>query len=159
MPAYQVSKAVLGSFNQANEDWFGNTAGTQCSVNCLYAHFWSNFRHVSNWKTADLDKILIEGDKLYKQLNTNCYLSVDEMPRFIETNGIITDINFLKFTNGEAKLIDGYPILRTPFSSSENLDFNALMIIKNFTIAIMSRTQGYFIFDSHSRNERGLLQL
>ena len=44
------------------------------------------------------------------------------------------------------------------FSSSENLDFNAIMIIKGFTIAIMSLPQGYFIFDSHSRNAHGLLE-
>eukprot|EP00111_Clytia_hemisphaerica_P000150 TCONS_00000347-protein len=75
MPAYQVSKAVLGSFNQANREIFGQTAGTQCSANCLYAIFWSYVRRTSIWKTNDLDKILIEGDKLYKQLNTNDYLS------------------------------------------------------------------------------------
>jgi len=103
---YQISKAVLGSFNQANEELFGQTAGTQCSVNCLYAIFWSNFRRVNLWKTTDLDKILIEGDKLYKQLDTNSHLSVDEMPRFIESNGVITNFNFLNFANGEANLID-----------------------------------------------------
>ena len=36
--------------------------------------------------------------------------------------------------------------------TSKHLDFNAIMIIKGFTIAITSRLQGYFIFDSHSRN-------
>ena len=157
LPTYKVSKVVLGSFNQADEELFGHTAGTQCSVNCLYAIFWSNFRQVNLWKTTDLDRILIEGDKLYKQLDINRHLSVDEMPHFIEIDGVITDFNFLNFTNGEAKLISDYPFLQIPLSRSENLDFNALMIINSFTIAIMSRPQGYFIFDSHSRNELGLL--
>ena len=157
LPTYQISKVVLGSFNQANEELFGQTAGTQCSVNCLYAIFWSNFRRVNVWKTIDLDKILIEGDKLYKQLDTNRHLSVDDMPRFIEINGVITDFNFLNFANGEATLVNDYPFLQIPLSESENLEFNALMIINGFTIAIMSRPQGYFIFDSHSRNELGLL--
>eukprot|EP00111_Clytia_hemisphaerica_P011226 TCONS_00032909-protein len=52
MTNYQVSKAVLGSFNQANIDLFGQTAGTQCSTNSLYAIFWSHFRRVSIWKTT-----------------------------------------------------------------------------------------------------------
>eukprot|EP00111_Clytia_hemisphaerica_P014097 TCONS_00041523-protein len=154
---YHISKAILGSFNQANEELFGETAGTQCSVNCLYAIFWSNFRRVNLWKTTDLDRILIEGDKLYKQLDTNSHLSVDEMPRFIEINGVITNFNFLNFANGEANLNNDDPFLQIPLSESESLEFNALMIINGFTITIMSRPQGYFIFDSHSRNELGLL--
>eukprot|EP00111_Clytia_hemisphaerica_P009079 TCONS_00026613-protein len=155
-PPYQVSKVVLGSFNQVNESLFGLTAGTQCSANYLYAIFWSNFRRVSIWKSTDLDKILIEGDRLYKLLDTSSYLSVDEMPRFIETNGIITEINFLNNENGEAKLIDGYPLLQIPLSTSQNSEFNALMIINGFTIVIMKRCQGFYVFDSHSCNELGL---
>eukprot|EP00111_Clytia_hemisphaerica_P014679 TCONS_00043273-protein len=158
MPAYKVSKTVLGSFNQANREMFGETAGTQCSANCLYAIFWSNVRRVSIWKTTDLDRILIEGDKLYKQLNTNSYLSVDEMPHFIESNGIVTELHFLNSENGQAKLINDYPLLQIPLSMAPNPDFDALVIIEGFTIAIMRRPQGFFLFDSHSRNEFGLLE-
>ena len=40
---------------------------------------------------------------------------------------------------------------------SPNPEFDALMIIEGFTIAIMKRPQGFFVFDSHSRNEVGVL--
>ena len=93
MHTYNISKIVLGSFNQGNE-LFGETAGTQCACNVLYAIFWSYFRSVSIWKKPDLDKILIEGDKVYKSLNTHSYLNVDELPRFIETNGMISNAIF-----------------------------------------------------------------
>ena len=99
MPTYRVSKAVLGSFNQANSEIFGQTAGTQCSANCLYAIFWSYVKRVSIWKTADLDNILLEGDKLYKQLDKNTSLLIEEMPRFIEIKGVVTEINFLNSEN------------------------------------------------------------
>ena len=88
MPTYQVLKSVLGSFNQASVSRFGNTAGIQCACNALYSLFWSYIRPVEVWTTQDLDKILIEGDQLYKSLNTNMYLNVDEIPTKINVNNI-----------------------------------------------------------------------
>ena len=103
MHAYNISQIIQGSFNQGNE-LFGETAGTQCACNVLYAIFWSYFRSLSIWKVFDLDKIFIEGDKNYKSLNTRSYLNVDELTRFIETNGMISNAIFSHLKQGEATI-------------------------------------------------------
>jgi hypothetical protein len=76
MPTYQIVKSVLGTFNQGSEQ-FGDTAGRQGACNSLFAIFWSKIRNVSNWRTSDLDKILVEGDKIYKSLNTHTAVRMD----------------------------------------------------------------------------------
>ena len=48
------------------------------ACNALFSVCWSVIRKVSLWKSYDLDNILIQGDKLYKSLNKNNYLNVDE---------------------------------------------------------------------------------
>ena len=89
MPTYEVLQSVLGSFNQASVSRFGDTAGSQCACNALYSLFWSFTRSVDLWTSHDLDKILIEGDQLYKSLNTNMHLmQLDELPTKIRVNNI-----------------------------------------------------------------------
>ena len=34
----------------------------------------------ANWKSVDLDYILVESDKLYKSLKCSDYLNVDQLP-------------------------------------------------------------------------------
>lgn len=158
MPTYQVSKSTLGSFNQGNISRFGETAGSQCACNALYSLFWSRTRSVQTWECSDLDMILVEGDRLYKSLNTNLHLNVDELPRTIQYNGIVCDITMLNLEDCFATLAPNYPLLQIPYSNtvpdSESL---ALMFIAGFTIAIMRlQNNTFFVFDSHSRDERGL---
>ena len=64
------------------------------------------------------------------------------MPRFLEKKGIVTKINFLNLMNSDAKFISYATSYLS--SSSENLDFNAIIIIKCFNVAIMSHTSGVF---------------
>ena len=156
MPTYNILEAILGSFNQADQR-FGETAGTQCTCNALFAAFWSHIRRVSIWKTADLDKILIEGDALYKNLNTRNILNVDEMPRFIELNNFIIGVNYQDLKDCEANLRNDDPFLRSQFLDRNS--FHVLMIISGVTISIFKCESNnvIYLFDSHSRNARGLL--
>lgn len=95
MPTYQVVKSFLGSFNQGSAQ-FGDTAGRQCACNSLFSIFWSKVRNIEYWTKFDLDKILVEGDNIYKSLNTQKYLSVDNLPNTIQLNAINTNINLLE---------------------------------------------------------------
>jgi len=79
MPIYSTLSSVLGTFNQGNAR-FGSTAGRQCACNSLFSIFWSHVRNIDNWTKHDLDRILIEGDKIYNSLNTQNYLSVEDLP-------------------------------------------------------------------------------
>ena len=50
----------------------------------MFSIYWSVVREISFWKTIDLDFILVEGDKLYKSLNFQGYLNVDQLPRQVQ---------------------------------------------------------------------------
>ena len=86
MPAHQINRLISGTFHQGDIR-FGNTAGRQCACNTLFSIFKhsSNIRSVSRWSSHDLDRILNEGDQLYKSLNTKNYLDLDDLPTTIET--------------------------------------------------------------------------
>ena len=90
---YHMLKSVQGNFDQGNVARFGDTAGKQCACNALFSACWSVVRKVSIWKAYDLDNIFIEGDKIYKFLNKDDFLSVDELPRRIKIYNRNIDIN------------------------------------------------------------------
>ena len=154
MPTYHISKSVLGSFNQGNVSLFGETAGSQCACNALYSLFWSHIRPVNIWKCFDLDMILVEGDKLYKLLNTNMHLNVDQLPRAIQYNGIVCQITLLNLEDCQAMLTQNFPLLQIPFSTVPNdSEYLALIFIAGFTISIFRLpNRSYYLFDSHSRD-------
>ena len=154
MSRYEILKSVSGNFNQSDSR-FGYTAGTQCSCNALYSIFWSKIRSVSIWTSKDLDKILISGDQIYKSLNTNMYLSVDDLPKTIEIAGYSINVNLLELFTGEATMIRNDPFLRT-FLGRYNNSVACILIIGDYTLALFRFTREIcFIFDSHSRNDRG----
>ena len=157
MPSYQVSKVVLGSFNQANIDLFGETAGTQCSCNALYACFWTYMRPICEWETTDLDFVLVNGDKIYKSLNAReRYLSFEDLPRSIQHDGHEVFISFLNLEDGEAITSQNAPFLRNQILKSDINEFRALMMINGFTIAIFKSRNLFYLFDPHSRDIQGL---
>ena len=58
------------------------------------------------------------------------------MPRFIETNGKVTDVTFSVLKDCEATLENYLPLLRNPLMNICKLKFSFLMIIGGYTIAI-----------------------
>lgn len=158
MILYNISQSVLGTFHQGNNR-FGYTSGSQCACNSLFSIFWSNIRGLSSWASDDLDKLLIEGDRIYKSLNTLNYLSVDDLPNCINFNRSSYPVNLLELHTSEANLVPGYPFLRTIFGDLSHCK-SCLMFVNNYTIAIFQfqnqAENACYIFDSHSRDERGL---
>lgn len=161
MPVYQIIKAVNGTFHQADSR-FGSTAGRQCACNSLFSLFWSNIRSILRWNSHDLDKVLTEGNQIYKSLNTNDYLSAEDLPTNIDLNGLTSNVIFRKLIDCEATLVQDFPFLRSlnHFAREETDAIKYLMFIEGFTIAIyrtISNTiSTYYVFDSHSRDLRGL---
>ena len=66
---------------------------TQQACNVLFSVCWSVIRKVSIWKSYDLDNILTEGGKIYKFLNKDDFLSVNELPRRMKIYNCNIDIN------------------------------------------------------------------
>ena len=80
---FEIVRTVQGSF-QGNVALFGETAGRQCACNALFSICWSVVREISFSKTIGLDLISFEGDKLYKSLDFQRYLNVDQLLRQVQ---------------------------------------------------------------------------
>ena len=77
-PTYSILKAVTGSYHQGNSR-FGDTAGSQCLCNALYAIGYS-VKRVGLWSKSDLDHILTFGNQLRQTINVDNFLSTDHLP-------------------------------------------------------------------------------
>ena len=88
----RFEKIVSGNFNQGCSNIFGYSAGKQCSCITLTSVCWTTVRKVTIWKNFDLDFILRKGDKVYKDVNIDRYLNVDELPTKILIDNSYFDI-------------------------------------------------------------------
>lgn len=147
-PTYNFIKSVQGNFNQANIK-YGNSAGTQCVANALYAIVWSAVYKVYLWTSWDLDYILDNGDDFYKSMHATGAIAFDELPNSITVEGVQLDMTFLDSINGELTM-----------SQSNFLQFNEvqtgiMFMTSGFTTSILRNKSHIFIFDSHSRRSDG----
>ena len=104
---YEVIKLVQGSFNQKNASLFGETAARQCACNATFSICWSLIRKIPCWTHRDLDFILNEGNNLYKSLNKDSFLSVDDSPRQIYIFRYIVNLEMNKETLHEGVAFQG----------------------------------------------------
>ena len=156
---YEILKSVQGSFNQGNIVMFGETAGPQCACNALFSVCWSLVRKISCWTTRDLDHILIQGDNMYKSLNKESFLSVDDLPREIHIFQFIASVEMKVENLYDGVVFVGEPFLRNILTISNNSS-GCLLFICNYVVSVIkyltTRGTTYFIVDSHCRNSRGI---
>ena len=55
---------------------------------------------VGLWNTSDMDFVLTEGDKIYKELEAKSFLSVDDLPQIIVIENNEIAIGKLRFDRG-----------------------------------------------------------
>ena len=155
--SFEIVKSVSGSFHQGYFTLFGRTAGKQCSCNALFSICWSIVKKISLWKSQDLDTILYEGDKIYKSLNADVYLAVDELPTTISFHNSQFNISLLNIETRKPKEIKDFLQQMYSCKNDKGDASGCLIFIDYSTIALMSLSGNYYLFDSHSRNERGLI--
>ena len=80
-------------------------------------------------------------------------LSVDDLPRFVKIYDQNVQIEFLELQINLARLRDGDPFLKNAVPDRDNVLF--LLFMVGNTTAIMSWQSFFYVFDSHSRDERG----
>ncbi|CAC5395213.1 unnamed protein product [Mytilus coruscus] len=84
---------VQGSFHQGDER-FGINSGKQCVANCLSALANSKFKNLKAWDQMYLDKVLIDGNKIYSRIHgDNVHLLVSDLPGMIEMSGKLLKIS------------------------------------------------------------------
>ena len=98
-PRFKTLKVIEGSFHQ-DLPKFGHTARIQCSCNSLYAICWSTIKRFSVWTSSDLDYVLQNGDILFKSINTNVALIVDELPGNVHIEGCLLNVILLENETG-----------------------------------------------------------
>ena len=75
----QLKKTIQASYHQSNVR-YGRSAGIQCTSNAYLAIIFSTVRNINTWKPFDLDYILEQGDRIFKDFDVNQALAVDEPP-------------------------------------------------------------------------------
>ena len=133
----------------------GRTAAVQCACNSLFALCWSQVKTVSRWSKSGLNHVLTEGDLLYKSLNVVDMLTADDLPRSIVMCNIEFPVDFLELKTEIAHLRNGEPFLRRSVPNTGD-EFMFLLFMGGFTTALMKHHNHFYLFDSHSRDSRGL---
>ena len=153
-PTYSIEKVTKGSFHQRNPR-FGRIAGVKCACNSLFALCWSQVKTVSRWNKSDLNHVLTEGDLLFKSLNVVDMLTADDLPRSIVMCNIEFPVDFLELKTEIAHLRNGESFLRRSVPNTGD-EFMFLLFMGGFTTALMKHHNHFYLFDSHSRDSRGL---
>ena len=157
---------IRGSFHQADNLFSTESKGSQCTVNALCGLIYA---HYSKLRTSkDLDKVLLNGDLLYK---TNIHdlqargifksrlLNFDELPKVVNIFNKEIVINKLDVVSGvcttqfaTSHLPSLYQALYTAFLNCSYL----LIMIGSVCSAVFKMDGQYFFFDSHSHGVDGL---
>ena len=104
-----------------------------------------------------MDHILVEGNNLYKSLHTSDMLSVDQLPAFVKMYNHDIPVQYLRLETQLATLVNGDSFLRDILTTEGNNGIIlCLLFMEGFTTAIILLRKYYYLFDSHSRDERGL---
>ena len=151
---YDVLKVVQGSFHQGHPK-FGQTAGIQCACNSLFTLCWSSIKRVAVWITSDLDHVLESGDCLYKSLNTNNILSVDDLPQNVTVEGCALRTTMLKNETGIMNITDHLDFLEQSYQKLSDTGNGLIFFINGYTFALIWSKSAVFLRDSHSRDEQG----
>ena len=83
-------------------------------------------------------------------------LTADDLPRSIVMCNIEFPVDFLELKTEIAHLKNGEPFLRRSVSNNTGDEFMFLLFMGGFTTALMKHHNHLYLFDSHSRDSRGL---
>ncbi|CAC5377893.1 unnamed protein product [Mytilus coruscus] len=134
-------------------------------ANCLSALAHSKFKSLKDWDQKYLDKVLIDGNKIYSNIHGDkIHLLVSDLPGMIEMSG-----KLLKISRKESitAVIDNYGTIDfREFGNSLPLDqalqeslidYDACFICAfDTTFLALKHNQDLLLFDSHARNKFGL---
>ena len=126
----------------------------QCTSNAYLAIIFSTIKSINTWKPFDLDYILEQGDRVFKDVDVNQALAVDELPFNISIEGVHISTKMLVCeSNLFVERNDFFANYRN-YTESERGN-GAIFTRAGFSIAIIWWNNSIFVFDSHSRNADG----
>ena len=135
--SYIIKKTINTSHHQRHVR-YGRSAGMQCTSNAYLAVIFSTSKYINTWKPFDLNYILEQGDGVFKDVDVNQALAVDELSLntsiedvHISTKMLVCERNFFaNFRN---------------FTESER-GYEAIFTCAGFSIAIIWWNNSLFFF-------------
>ena len=92
---------------------------------------------------------------MYKSLNVVDMLTIDDLPGSIAMCNIEFPVDFLELKTEIAHLRNDESFLRRSVPNTGD-EFMFLLFMGGFTTALMKHHNHFYLFDSHSRDSRGL---
>ena len=80
------------------------TQGIQCSCMSLMSICWSIVKTIARWDSDDLDRILQNGDSLFKSLSIFRLLGIEDLPAEVNICGYVVRIELLENKTEEITL-------------------------------------------------------
>ena len=117
---------------------------------------WSVVGKVSIWKSYDLDNILIKGDKIYKFLNKDGFLNVNELPRRIKSYYCNININIELQNLHEGVASQGQYFIKHTIIISDAYRQGYLILVVISSFDKNGDLSSSFLLDSNSRNDFGI---
>ena len=148
-----IKKTIHASHHQGHVK-YGRSAGMQCTSNAYLAIIFSTTKNINTWKPIDLNYILEQGDKVFKDVGVNQALGVDELPLHISIEDVHIPTKMLVCeSNLFVERNDFFAYFRNYTESERGNAAN--FACAGFSIAIIWWNNSLFVFDSHSRNADG----
>ena len=147
---YTIKKTIQASHHQGHVR-YGRSAGMQCTSNAYLAIIFSTIMDINTWKPIDLNYILEQGDRFFKDVGANQALEVDELPLNISIEDVHISAKMLVCeSNLFVERNDFFAYFRKYTESERGNGGN--FACAGFSIAIIWWNNSLFVFDSHGRN-------
>ena len=145
---YTIKKTIQASHHQGHARYV-RSAGMQCTSDAYLAIIFSTIKNINMWKPFDLDYILEQGDRVFKDFDVNQALAVDELPLNISIEDVHISTKMLVCeSNLFVERNDFFANFRN-YTESERSN-GAIFTCAGFSIAIIWWNNSVFVFDSHS---------
>ena len=160
VPFFQMIQASLHQ-----GDIVFKSQGRQCMINSLCCIFEHKKSRSSSWTSSTLDKILKDGDNIYQSLVEKnpdlVYLMLDDLPKTIYNTPVALDSPLSGTLNRNDTELPFYDINTAICQIRETNPTGIIISIgscsPSYTSAIVWDAEYYYVFDSHSRNEYGMM--
>ena len=162
--AVDSSKTICAPYSQGDASVFGRNAGTQCVAMSLCAILY-NYEHGIK-SPSDLVEVMNIGNEMYTYLSRSAqqeYLLLTEIPEVVCIRDAIYHLRYSESFHGN--IFDNYTVeeniclpLEFAFESLLREGYQSFILtISILTVAVFHANNGCFkVFDSHSRNSRGM---
>ena len=126
----------------------------QCSSKAYLAIIFLTIKNINTWKSFDLDYVLEQEDSVFKDVDMNQALAVEELPLNISIEDVHVSTKILVC---ESNLFVKRNVFFSNFRNyiESERGNGAIFTCTGFSIAIIWWNKSLFVFDSHRRNGDG----